>query len=113
MSLRRNLNLALATSLLTVGVTLATAHVSEAKPATIPCRYGHVCGVDGHGQRFDLSKCGEKVPIGLSGPGEFFNNQTPGTWVTWYWADGTVYGRDASGQAGYIDWTPIWWVQAC
>jgi hypothetical protein len=113
MSLRRKLNLALATSLLTVGVTLGTAHVSEAKPATISCAYGHFCGVDWTGNRFDIYKCGPKVPIGLSGPGEFFNNQTPGTSVTWYDAGGWATGGASSGASGYIDWTHIWYVKAC
>ncbi|MDH6522541.1 hypothetical protein M2163_000949 [Streptomyces sp. SAI-135] len=111
--LSRKLNLALAASFLAIGATLGTAQVSEAKPATISCAYGHVCGVDNYGHRFDFSACGRNEPIGLSGPGEFFNNQTPGTWVKWLRSDGSTYGADAAGQHGYIDWTPIWWVRAC
>lgn len=113
MSLSRKLNLALTSSLLAIGATIGTAQVSEAKPATISCAYGHVCGVDGHGQRFDFSKCGRNEPIGLSGPGEFFNNQTPGTFVHWLRSDGSVWGADNAGQHGYIDWTDIWYVRAC
>lgn len=113
MKLRRKINLVLATILMTAGVTLGTAQISEAKPSTIPCAYGHFCGVDGYGHSFDVSKCGVMVPIGLSGPGEFFNNQTPGTRAWWYGADGGSSGFADSGQHGYLDWTPVWWVKPC
>ncbi|WP_280854362.1 MULTISPECIES: hypothetical protein [unclassified Streptomyces] len=113
MSFSRKINLGLAASLLAIGATLGTAQVSEAQPATISCAYGHVCGVDWTGNRFDFYKCGPKQPIGLSGPGEFFNNQTPGTTAYWYGADGYETGFARSGVSGYIDWTHIWYVKAC
>jgi len=113
MGLRRKLNLVLTTALLVTGATLGTAQVSEAKPAAISCAYGHVCGVDGHGQRFDFSACGRNEPIGLSGPGEYFNHQTPGTRALFLRSDGSIEWSIASGDDGYIDWTPIWWVRAC
>ncbi|MFJ9729546.1 hypothetical protein ACIRP3_43170 [Streptomyces sp. NPDC101209] len=113
MRLTRKLTLALTTSLLAIGATLGTAQVSEAKPATIPCAYGHTCGVDYDGNRYDFFKCGIRYPVALSGPGEYFNNQTPGTAVRWYRADGSPWGVASSGSHNYIDWTDIWWVQAC
>ncbi|MER5509391.1 hypothetical protein ABT052_29250 [Streptomyces sp. NPDC002766] len=113
MSLSRKLNLALAASLLAVGATLGTAQASEAAPANLSCAYGHFCGVDDYGHSFDVYKCGVRTPIGLSGPGEMFNNQTPGTYATWYYANGNWAGTVKSGAHAYIDWTPIWWVQAC
>ncbi|WP_329557401.1 hypothetical protein [Streptomyces sp. NBC_00696] len=113
MSLNRKLNIALTTGLLSIGVTLGTAQLSEAAPATISCAYGHVCGVDDAGRRFDFSICGRNEPLALSGPGEFFNNQTPGTAVHWLNADGSIYGGAAAGAHGYIDWTHVWFVRAC
>ncbi|MFJ9351697.1 hypothetical protein [Streptomyces sp. NPDC101237] len=113
MSFRRKINLGIAASLLAAGATLGTAQVSEAAPATLSCAYGHFCGADGFGHRFDVSQCGVRVPIGLTGPGEFYNHQTPGTWAHWYNADGSLSGASDAGIDSYIDWTHVWYVQAC
>ena len=88
-------------------------HASQATPATISCAYGHFCGQDNNGRRFDVSKCGVTVPIGLSGPGEYFNNQTPETWAYWYDAGGNILGAANSGVSHYIDWTHVWYVKPC
>ncbi|MFG2480915.1 hypothetical protein [Streptomyces fagopyri] len=113
MILGRKLNLALTASFLAIGATIGAAQMSEAAPANLSCAYGHFCGVDDLGNRFDVSKCGVRVPIGLSGPGEMFNNQTPGTYANWYYANGNWAGTIAPGAHSYIDWTPIWYVQPC
>jgi hypothetical protein len=113
MGLSRKLSLGVASSLLAAGATLGIPQVSEAAPATISCAYGHVCGVDWNGLRFDFYKCGVNEPIGLSGPGEFYNHQTPGTAVKWLRANGQPWGVASSGSSGYIDWTDIWFVRAC
>jgi hypothetical protein len=91
------------------------AHVapaSAAKPLNLACAYGHFCGQDSHGGRIDLYRC-VKVPIGLSGPGEYFNNQTPGTWAVWYDSAGNELGGAEDGVDTYIDWTRIWYVKPC
>ncbi|MGW6792414.1 hypothetical protein [Streptomyces chartreusis] len=113
MSLSRKLNRGLAASLLAIAATLGTAQVSDAAPANLSCAYGHFCGVDDYGHSFDVWKCGVRVPIGLSGPGEMYNHQTPGTNATWYYANGQWVGVIVSGAHAYIDWTHIWYVQAC
>ncbi len=113
MRLKRKLTLALSAGVLAVGATLATAQVSEAAPAALSCAYGHFCGADGFGHRFDVYKCGVRVPIGLSGPGEYYNHQTPGTWAHWYNADGSISGGAVAGVDDYLDWTHVWYVQAC
>jgi hypothetical protein len=53
------------------------------------------------------------VPIGLSGYGEFYNHQTPGTWAHWYDASGNTVGGANAGVSGYEDWTHVWYVKAC
>jgi len=93
--------------------SITATQESAVETAAISCAYGHFCGEDDNGHRFDVYKCGSLVPIGLSGPGAYFNNQTPGTAAHWYDAGGHVMAKIASGDSGYTDWTHVWWVKAC
>lgn len=112
--MRRGITSTLATATAVAAISLGIGTTSaSAAPATISCPYGHFCGQDDSGDRFDVYKCGVKTPIGLSGLGEFFNNQTPNTIATWYDSAGNPRGGSTSGVSGYIDWTNIWFVKAC
>ncbi|MFE2886363.1 hypothetical protein ACUXZZ_23465 [Streptomyces graminifolii] len=103
----------MAAGLFAVGSSLSFATAAEAKPQAIPCAYGHICGEDGRGNSFDYWKCGITSGIDLYGPGAYNNNQTPGTVAFLYDRSGKIWGVIDSPDAGYIDWTDVYFVKPC
>jgi hypothetical protein len=82
------------------------------KPDMDACYSGHFC-VEINDKTYDFFRCGTFPVSGWVGAGLVFNNQTPGQWASLRDKNLDTYKTLKSGFNGYVDMTPVYFVQPC
>jgi outer membrane murein-binding lipoprotein Lpp len=94
-------------------VTFHARGEADSRASSAPsCRHGHLCIVDGRGQRYDYYRCGTYNFYGI-GNGTFNNNQTSGTVARFYNRNGSLRWTNRAKDTGTASWTPVWKIKPC